>query len=165
MQTAYIYDEPPRCASHFTGKERDTETGLDYFGARYYGSTMGRWMSPDWSASPTPVPYAELRNPQSLNLYTYLNNSPVTRTDPDGHGDDYCWAAAGWTYIPDVLGAKIDSPKKRKKLSRLGQPSTRPCSRPNANYARSRKKTRREGHRSVRKRYKRVDSRFVTVAS
>ena len=32
---------------HFTGKERDTESGLDYFGARYYTSSMGRFMSPD----------------------------------------------------------------------------------------------------------------------
>ena len=35
------------CASRYTGKERDTESGLDYFGARYYGSSMGRFMSPD----------------------------------------------------------------------------------------------------------------------
>jgi RHS repeat-associated protein len=41
----FIYDDVPRCASQFTGKERDSETGLDYFGARYYGSNMGRWMS------------------------------------------------------------------------------------------------------------------------
>ena len=34
---------------HFTGKERDSESGNDYFGARYYASTMGRFMSPDWS--------------------------------------------------------------------------------------------------------------------
>jgi RHS repeat-associated protein len=34
---------------HFTGKERDAESGNDYFGARYYASSMGRWMSPDWS--------------------------------------------------------------------------------------------------------------------
>ncbi len=34
---------------HFTGKERDTESGNDYFGARYYSSQMGRFMSPDWS--------------------------------------------------------------------------------------------------------------------
>ena len=33
----------------FTGKERDTESGNDYFGARYYSSSMGRFMSPDWS--------------------------------------------------------------------------------------------------------------------
>ena len=34
---------------NFTGKERDSESGNDYFGARYYASSMGRWMSPDWS--------------------------------------------------------------------------------------------------------------------
>lgn len=38
------------CVSHYTGKERDTESGNDYFGARYYASSMGRFMSPDWSA-------------------------------------------------------------------------------------------------------------------
>ena len=54
--------------THFTGKERDTESGLDYFGARYYGSNMGRFMSPDWAAKAEPVPYAKLDNPQSLNL-------------------------------------------------------------------------------------------------
>jgi RHS repeat-associated protein len=71
-------------AYKFTGKERDQESGLDYFGARYYASNMGRWMSPDWSASPTPVPYASLQNPQSLNLYGYVNNNPLSRADADG---------------------------------------------------------------------------------
>jgi RHS repeat-associated protein len=45
--------------SRFTGKERDTESGNDYFGARYYASSMGRWMSPDWSKTPEGVPYAK----------------------------------------------------------------------------------------------------------
>jgi len=48
-----------------TGKERDAESGLDYFGARYYGSSMGRWMSPDWADKPEAVPYSDLENPQS----------------------------------------------------------------------------------------------------
>ncbi|WP_187143387.1 RHS repeat-associated core domain-containing protein [Terriglobus albidus] len=69
----------------FTGKERDLESGLDYFGARYYGSTMGRWMSPDWSRVPTAIPFATLDNPQSLNLYNYVGNNPITKRDPDGH--------------------------------------------------------------------------------
>jgi RHS repeat-associated protein len=69
----------------FTGKERDTESGNDYFGARYYSSTMGRFMSPDWSAQEEPVPYAKLDNPQSLNLYAYVGNNPLTRIDADGH--------------------------------------------------------------------------------
>src|ERR1039458_3841397 len=45
---------------HCMGKERDTESGNDYFGARYYSSTVGRFMSPDWGAQEEPVPYAKL---------------------------------------------------------------------------------------------------------
>jgi RHS repeat-associated protein len=70
---------------HFTGKERDAESGLDYFGARYYGSNMGRFMSPDWAAKAEPVPYAKLENPQTLNLYAYVGNNPLSRADPTGH--------------------------------------------------------------------------------
>ena len=71
---------------NFTGKERDAETGLDYFGARYFSSAQGRFTSPDWSANPQPVPYANLRDPQTLNLYAYVRNNPLSRNDPDGHG-------------------------------------------------------------------------------
>jgi RHS repeat-associated protein len=70
---------------HFTGKERDAESGNDYFGARYYASSMGRFLSPDWSAKVMPVPYVKLDNPQSLNLYSYVWNNPLSRNDPDGH--------------------------------------------------------------------------------
>ncbi len=69
----------------FTGKERDTESGVDYFGARYYGSILGRFMTPDWAVKPTAVPYANFGNPQSLNLYSYVQNNPTTLGDPDGH--------------------------------------------------------------------------------
>jgi RHS repeat-associated protein len=69
----------------FTGKERDSESGNDYFEARYYSSNMGRFMSPDWSAKVEPVPYAKLDDPQSLNLYAYVGNNPLTREDEDGH--------------------------------------------------------------------------------
>jgi RHS repeat-associated protein len=72
--------------SRFTGKERDAESGNDYFGARYYASTMGRWLSPDWSAKEEPVPYAKLDDPQTLNLYAYVGNNPLGRADDDGHG-------------------------------------------------------------------------------
>jgi RHS repeat-associated protein len=72
--------------SRFTGKERDSESGNDYFGARYYGSNMGRFLSPDQAAGDAdPIPYADITNPQSLNLYSYVLNSPVTNSDPDGH--------------------------------------------------------------------------------
>lgn len=71
----------------FTGKERDPESGLDYFGARFNASSLGRFMTPDWSESPTPVPNADFEDPQSLNLYSYVRNNPITDTDPDGHCD------------------------------------------------------------------------------
>jgi len=69
----------------FTGKERDTESGLDDFEARYYTSSMGRFLTPDWAAKPVTVPYAKFGDPQTLNLYTYVENAPVNRADADGH--------------------------------------------------------------------------------
>jgi RHS repeat-associated protein len=76
--------------SRSTGKERDTESGNDYFGARYYASSMGRFMSPDWSAKASPVPYATFGDPQSLNLYAYMRNNPLGGADADGHCDIGC---------------------------------------------------------------------------
>jgi RHS repeat-associated protein len=67
----------------FTGKERDNESGNDYFRYRYYASTMGRWMSPD----PSQLAHADPRNPQSLNLYSYVGNNPLSRVDLYG----LCW--------------------------------------------------------------------------
>jgi RHS repeat-associated protein len=84
-----------RVKSRYTGKERDTESGNDYFGARYYSSAMGRFMSPDWSKGPQAVPYADLENPQSLNLYAYVGNNPLTQVDADGH----CWP---WGWVCSV---------------------------------------------------------------
>jgi len=61
----------------FTGKERDAESGNDYFEARYFGSSMGRFLSPDPLGG-------DLTNPQSLNRYSYVLNNPLTNTDPTG---------------------------------------------------------------------------------
>jgi RHS repeat-associated protein len=71
----------------FTGQYRDTDTAanLDYFDARYYANTIGRFMSPDWAGAPTTVPYAKFGDPQSLNLYSYTENGPINRLDPTGH--------------------------------------------------------------------------------
>ncbi|MDE1155561.1 MAG: RHS repeat-associated core domain-containing protein [Acidobacteriaceae bacterium] len=68
------------CASRYTGKERDTESGLDYFGARYYGSSMGRFQSSD----PSGMAFTSLSNPQSFNMYSYVQNNPLINVDPDG---------------------------------------------------------------------------------
>jgi len=74
----------------FTGKKRDSETGLDYYGARYYSNGLGRFISADWSSVPVPVPYADLSNPQSLNQYAYVRNNPMSYDDPDGHDCPAC---------------------------------------------------------------------------
>jgi RHS repeat-associated protein len=81
-----LYDGRTGC--RYTGKERDSESGNDYFGARYFASNMGRFTSPDWSAEEEPVPYAKLGNPQTLNLYAYVGNNPMSRADIDGHTDE-----------------------------------------------------------------------------
>jgi RHS repeat-associated protein len=62
----------------FTGKERDSESGLDNFGVRYYGSSLGRMMSPDSGVDQYP------EDPQSWNLYSYVRNNPVNAIDPNG---------------------------------------------------------------------------------
>ncbi len=66
---------------HYTGKEHDTESGNDYFGARYLSISMGRWMSPDL----VNVTEERMMNPSStLNKYAYAANNPLKYTDPDG---------------------------------------------------------------------------------
>lgn len=64
----------------FIGKERDAESGLDFFGARYYGPTLGRFTSID----PIKLTVARLYDPQRTNLYGYCRNSPLKYLDPDG---------------------------------------------------------------------------------
>jgi len=63
----------------FGSKERDIETGLDYFGARYFSSIQGRFTSPD-------VIFADQSpgNPQSWNLFSYVLNNPLRYVDPLG---------------------------------------------------------------------------------
>ena len=62
----------------------------DDFGARYYSNRFGRWLSADWSSVPVPVPYANLTNPQTLNLYSMVADDPESFADLDGH--------TGYTY-------------------------------------------------------------------
>jgi len=82
-ERAYTDSCPP--TFKFEGKERDTETGNDDFGARYYSNRLGRWLSSDWSAIPVAVPYANLSNPQTLNLYAMVSDDPESFADLDGH--------------------------------------------------------------------------------
>jgi len=71
--STHVHFSPSRC----TGKERDAESGLDYMEARYYASTMGRFMSPDPLGG-------HLEDPQTLNRYAYARNNPLIYTDTTG---------------------------------------------------------------------------------
>jgi len=64
----------------FTGQERDKKTGNDFFVARYFASSAGRFMSPD----PSGMASANVASPQSLNLYSYARNNPIMNVDPTG---------------------------------------------------------------------------------
>jgi RHS repeat-associated protein len=66
--------------NRFTGKERDTESGLDYFLARYYSSAQGRFTSTD----PVIVTPERFYDPQQFNLYAYTRNNPLRFVDPTG---------------------------------------------------------------------------------
>ena len=87
----YLKTPLPSEFHKFTGKERDSETGNDDFGARYYSNRFGRWLSADWSAVPAPVPYANLTNPQTLNLYAMVADAPESFADLDGHAEESTW--------------------------------------------------------------------------
>jgi RHS repeat-associated protein len=67
-------------AHKFTGDERDAETGLDHTWFRQYSSSLGRWMHPD----PAGLAAVDPTNPQSLNRYAYVVNSPLNFVDPSG---------------------------------------------------------------------------------
>jgi hypothetical protein len=59
---------------------------------------MGRFLIPDWAESPSAIPYASLDNPQSFNLYAYVENNPTTFNDPTGHFQD-----GGGAHVSDAL--------------------------------------------------------------
>ena len=79
-----LYDEGIR--SRCTGKERDSESGLDNFGARYNASSMGRFMTPD----PLHIMKQKLLDPQQWNMYSYVRNNPLRFIDPTGMYDVDC---------------------------------------------------------------------------
>ena len=74
----------------YTGQEKDQESGLNYYNARYYNPNVRRFTQAD-----TIIP--DLYNPQTLNRYSYVTNNPLRYTDPSGHG-------------PEALGACVLGP-------------------------------------------------------
>jgi hypothetical protein len=75
---------------------------------------MGRFMSPDWSSKAESVPYADFSDPQSLNLYAYVRNNPLSRVDMDGHlislAESRSWGG-GWgsSGSQQLIGALTES--------------------------------------------------------
>jgi len=77
-RSALYGTDSPR--QRFTGKERDTETGLDYFGARYLSAAQGRFTTVD----PVTITPERMADPQQLNAYAYVRNNPLRLIDPTG---------------------------------------------------------------------------------
>ncbi len=76
-----------RFRAFLSGKERDAESGLDFFGARYMPAAQGRFTSPD----PGNVSgLTHMDDPQSWNEYSYVRNNPLKFTDPDGYDYRVC---------------------------------------------------------------------------
>jgi RHS repeat-associated protein len=103
---------PPGASNprQFTGKERDTETGMDYFGARYFSGERGRFSTID----PIFTWQDNLTDPQRWNRYAYARNNPVRYVDPDGRafipgallGGAF---GAGFGFVGSVMAQRVSS--------------------------------------------------------
>ena len=107
-------------ALKFSGKERDTESGLDYFGARYYDKAQYRFISVD----PVSASMGMIHDPQLLNLYSYCRNNPLNYFDPDGRKlIPVILPGIGFTFLDDkfypVLREFMDEAKNKFKIDIL----------------------------------------------
>ncbi|MBU1685320.1 hypothetical protein KJ662_03630 [Patescibacteria group bacterium] len=89
QRAAETFNGVPITDLGFTGKELDSETGLNYYGARYYDPVTGRFITMDplllnLDKMSQAQRNAFLSNPQNLNTYSYVQNNPVRYTDPTG---------------------------------------------------------------------------------
>ncbi|MCG3113083.1 MAG: hypothetical protein MCM46_14800 [Candidatus Manganitrophus sp. SB1] len=90
----------------YTGQERDNETALYFYNARYYDSRIGRFISPDSIVQ-------SRSNPQFLNRYSYVVNNPMKLIDPSGQVTTCSGSGCGWYGIPSLLNCTYTcSPKK-----------------------------------------------------
>ncbi len=101
------YDDvtgPEAFRNKFTGKERDDESKLDYFLARYYAGSLGRFNSVDPENAG-----ALLENPQLWNGYVYVGNNPILLSDPLGLARNICDASNNCTFFADRFDDSIDA--------------------------------------------------------
>ena len=117
MHTSVCTPEYAQSRSRYTGKERDGESGLDNFGKRYFGPSLGRFQTPD----PIIIMKQKLRDPEQWNMYAYARNNPLRFTDPTGlyvcsGNTDQCNAIQGALQnvqkAADVLAKGNDQQKK-----------------------------------------------------
>lgn len=83
--------------NHYSDKKRDQESNLDYFGARFYSSTLGRFMTPD-----EPFANFDQKDPQSFNMYSYVQKQSALGDRP------------GWAKCPSVRGRWERRPEVRQ---------------------------------------------------
>jgi len=102
----------------FTGKERDSESGLDNMGARFYASSAGRFLSPDYVLGD-----ANLGDPQTFNLYMYSRNNPLIFVDPSGNEIKYAPNLRNAEAVRDTVNAILADPATSGTLSGYAGPN------------------------------------------
>jgi len=101
-----------RLSNRFTGQVADDETGLYYYGARYYDPELARFIQPD-----TIIP--DIGNPQSWNRYSYTLNNPLKYTDPSGH--EPMEALEGWMpWAAEIAGRQRLNAQAARLSARRG---------------------------------------------
>ena len=95
----------------FSAKEKDVETGLSYFGSRYYSSDLSIWLSVDPMSDKYP----------SLSPYTYCSNNPIKLVDPNGEEVDWVQRADGTIYWDDNATSPENTKKGETYLGKEGQ--------------------------------------------
>ena len=96
----------PSSGIKFTGQERDAESSLDYFGARYFSGAQGRFTSPD----PGGVG-GDPGSPRTWNMYSYTGNNPLSAVDPNG---------LDCVYTSNQTGSSITAAVERGNCSQNG---------------------------------------------
>ena len=123
--------DPTANRKAFTGHERDAESGLDYMMARYYSSSMGRFMAVDPSRASV-----DTSDPQSWNRYAYVQNNPLALVDLDGKearlgtGVTHTLATAK-QMVPKADRAAITSATDKGGVTRLKVDNSHKSSDPN----------------------------------